>query len=111
MGNSNNKYRIGTKSNRKTFKLTKSIKGSVGEYQQIVNFLKEGFMVAKAVDVQCPFDLIIVDQDGVIELIDVKTATYRKKLKKPHYEKRIGRGRTLLQKKLNIKLRLVDYED
>ena len=56
-------------------------------------------MVAKAVDPQCPFDLVIVDQDGVVELLDVKTATYRKKLKKPHYEKRIGRGRTLLQKK------------
>ena len=55
-----------------------SIKGVVGEYETIARLTKEGFFVAKSVDPACPFDIVIVDKDGKITLIDIKTITYRK---------------------------------
>tara|TARA_B100000989_G_scaffold162370_1_gene121278 strand:- start:41 stop:376 length:336 start_codon:yes stop_codon:yes gene_type:complete len=110
MGCRNDKFKLITKSNRQSSKLTTSVKGSVGEYQEVINFLLKGYYVAKAVDPQCPFDLVVVDKKGKITLLDVKSNTYRKKLKKPHYKKAIGRGRTELQKKLNIKLLMIDPE-
>ena len=110
MGCRNGKSKLITKSDNKSIKLTTSIKGSIGEYQEVINFLRKGFYVAKAVDPQCPFDLVVVDKKGKIILLDVKSNTYRKKIKKPHYSKKIGRGRTELQKKLNIKLLMIDHE-
>lgn len=92
--------------------VTKSIKGTVGEYRIISELTKRGYMVAKAVDPQCIFDLVVVDQNGKITLLDIKTNTYRKK-GKPNWNKRsrkIYRTPTDKQKKLNIKLLMVDYE-
>ena len=53
-----------------------SIKGTVGEYETIAKLTKEGFFVAKSVDPACPFDIVIVDKNGKITLIDIKTNTY-----------------------------------
>ena len=64
----------------------KSIKGTVGEHKVIVQLLEDGYHVAKAVDQHCPFDLIAVDEDGNVKLIDVKTVSYRKKIK-PNWKK------------------------
>ena len=92
--------------------VTKSIKGTVGEYKIISELTKRGYMVAKSVDPQCPFDLVVVDENGKITLLDIKTNTYRKK-GKPNWEKRsrkIYRTPTDKQKNLNIKLLMVDYE-
>ena len=93
-----------------------SIKGTVGEYETIARLTKEGFFVAKSVDPACPFDIVIVDKDGKITLIDIKTITYRKtnrgkSLKdKPKGSYKICRSPTKEQKKLGIKLVMVDYE-
>ena len=110
MGCRNDKSKLITKSGHKSSKLATSVKGSIAEHRVIIDFLKKGFYVAKSVDPQCPFDLVVVDKKGKISLIDVKTNTYRKKLKKPHYKKTIGRCPTKLQKKLKIKLVMIDYE-
>jgi uncharacterized protein YfaT (DUF1175 family) len=93
-----------------------SIKGTVGEYLTIANLTKQGYFVAKAVDPACPFDIVIVDKNGKIQLLDIKTNTYRKhnrgkSLKdKPKGSYRINRSPTKEQKKLNIKLYMVDYD-
>jgi len=58
-----------------------SIKGTVGEYQTIADYTRQGYWVAKSVDPSCPFDLVIVDKNGKINLIDVKCATFRKNKK------------------------------
>jgi|TARA_R100001224_G_C3945377_1_gene123814 hypothetical protein len=93
-----------------------SIKGTVGEYETIAKLTKEGYYVAKSVDPQCPFDIVLVDKNGKIQLIDIKTKTYRqykkgKSLKhKPKKSCLIYRCPTKEQKKLGIKLMMVDYE-
>ena len=93
-----------------------SIKGTVGEYEAIANLTRQGYFVAKAVDPACPFDIVIVDRNGKIQLIDIKTNTFRKHKKgkslkdKPKGSYRIYRSPTKLQKKLGIKLMMVDYE-
>ena len=93
-----------------------SIKGTVGEYEAIANLTRQGYFVAKAVDPACPFDIVIVDKNGKIQLIDIKTNTFRKHKKskslknKPKGSYRICRSPTKEQKKLGIKLMMVDYE-
>ncbi len=93
-----------------------SIKGVVGEYETIAKLTKQGFYVAKSCDPSCPFDIVIVDKDGKIQLLDIKTNTYRKTNKgkslenKPKGSYRICRTPTKEQKKLGIKLVMVDYE-
>ena len=107
MGNSNNKSKLPAKLNNKLNKLSTNIKGTIGEYQEIVNLTRQGYWVAKACDPQCPFDLVTVTPDGNIELLDIKTNTYRKH-KKP-YRRKIWRIPTTKQKKLGIKIKLVDH--
>jgi len=93
-----------------------SIKGTVGEYLTIARLTKEGFYVAKSVDPACPFDIVIVDKNGKIQLLDIKTNTYRKHRKgkslkdKPKGSYKICRSPTKEQKRLGIKLFMVDYE-
>ncbi len=93
-----------------------SIKGTVGEYESIAKLTRQGYFVAKAVDPACPFDIVIVDKNGKIQLIDIKTNTFRKHKKgkslknKPKGSYRICRSPTKEQKKLGIKLMMVDYE-
>ena len=93
-----------------------SIKGTVTEYEAIARLTKQGYYVAKSCDPQCPFDIVIVDRNGKIQLLDIKTNTYRKhkhgkSLKdKPKGSYKINRSPTKQQKKLGIKLLMVDYE-
>ena len=91
---------------------TKSVKGIVGELEIISELTKRGYYVAKSVDPQCPFDIVVVDRNGKISLLDIKTNTYRKKGKpdKPKGSYKIHRSPTKEQKKLGIKLMMVDYE-
>ena len=111
MGCRNGKSKLITKSGHKSSTIATSIKGSIGEYKVIIDYLSKGYHVAKAVDPQCPFDLVVVDKKGKASLIDVKTNTYRKRVAKPHYSKVINRCPTDAQKKLNIKLVMIDYEN
>ena len=64
-----------------------SIKGTVWEYEAIAKLTKEGYFVAKSVDPACPFDIVIVDKNGKIQLIDIKTITYYKNLTKEERKK------------------------
>ncbi len=107
MGNSNHKSKQLTGSNRKLVKLSTNIKGTIGEYQEIVNLTRKGYWVAKACDPQCPFDLVAVSPDGSIQLLDIKTNTYRKHIKP--YRRKIWRSPTAKQKKLGIKIVMVDH--
>jgi len=88
----------------------KSIKGTVGEHKVIVQLLEDGYHVAKAVDPQCPFDLVAVGEEGDVKLIDVKTISYRKntKLTWTKKSKKINRVPTTRQKKMKIELVMVD---
>ena len=93
-----------------------SIKGTVGEYESIAEYTRQGYWVAKSVDPSCPFDLVIVDKNGKMHLIDVKCATFRKNkngksLKgKPKGSYRISRSPTKLQRKLKVKLKMFHYD-
>ena len=107
MGDSNNKSNQLTKSGNKPTKLNRSLKGVVSEYQCCVDFSKQGKWVFKAIDPQSPCDLITLDVHGKIELIDVKTNTYRKNVKS--YRRKIWRSPTAKQKKLGIKILMVDH--
>ena len=107
MGNSNHKSKQLTGSNRKLVKLSTNIKGTIGEYQEIVNLTRKGYWVAKACDPQCPFDIVAVAPDGTIQLLDIKTNTYRKHIKP--YRRKIWRSPTAKQKKLGIKIVMVDH--
>jgi hypothetical protein len=40
--------------------------------------LNKGYYVAKSLDPQCPFDLIVVNKEGKTRLLDVKSISYRK---------------------------------
>ncbi len=114
MGDSNNKSVKPNKFHIQSNKLTKAQKGTIGEYQAIVNLTKQGYHVALACNPQCPFDLVAVSDDGNIRLIDVKSETYRKTYKKKTWNKRslkIYRCPTKKQKKLKIELMMVDNEN
>ena len=93
-----------------------SIKGTVGEYEAIAKLTREGYYVAKSCDPACPFDIVIVDKNGKIQLIDIKTNTYNKKFRgkklkdKPKGSYKIHRSPTKQQRKLGIKLMMVDYD-
>ena len=92
-------------------KLTKAQKGTIGEYQAIVDLTKQGYHVALACNPQCPFDLVAVGENGEIRLIDVKSNTYRKKSKKTYKKSlKIYRCPTEKQRKLKIELMMVDNE-
>jgi len=107
MGNSNHKSKQSIKLGIKPTKLNRSLKGVVSEYQCCVDFSKQGKWVFKAIDPQSPCDLITLDVDGKIDLIDVKTNTYRKNVKS--YRRKIWRIPTAKQKKLGIKILMVDH--
>ena len=109
MGDTNNKSKQSIKFNNKSSKLTTNTKGTISEYQEIVNLSRQGYWVAKAVDPQCPFDLVAVSPDGVIRLLDIKTNTYRKNVKS--YRRKIWRSPTAKQKKLGIKIIMVDHSN
>ena len=107
MGSRSKQSKFPSESNSKSTKLTTNVKGTIGEYQEIVNLTKQGYWVAKAVDPQCPFDLVAVSPNGKLQLLDIQTNTYRKHINP--YRRKIWRSPTAKQKKLGIKIKLVDH--
>ena len=111
MGIGNNKSIKSVKLPVQPTKLTKAQKGTIGEYQAIVDLTKQGYHVALACNPQCPFDLVAVGENGEIRLIDVKSNTYRKKSKKTYKKSlKIYRCPTEKQRKLKIELMMVDND-
>ena len=120
MGSCNNKSKWSNKLSRKSSVLKgkqSSIKGTVGEYDTIAKLTKAGYYVAKSCAPTCPFDIVIVDKNGKIQLLDIKTITYRKRAKgkilknKPKGSYKIHRTPTREQKRLGIRLLMINYED
>ena len=107
MGSRYSKSKLLDKPNSKPTKLSTNIKGTIAEYQEIVNLSRQGLWVAKACDPQCPFDLVTVSPTGRVQLLDIKTNTYRKNVKP--YRRKIWRSPTAKQKKLGIKIVMVDH--
>ena len=70
MGNSNHKSKQSIKPSIKPVKLSTNIKGTISEYQEVVNWSKAGYWVAKSCDPQCPFDLVVVSPDGYISTLN-----------------------------------------
>ena len=98
--------------------MKKTQKGVIGEYLTCIEKIKENKWVFTSIDPQSPCDLITLDKEGNIELIDVKTKTFRHKnyVDKKGYKRNtkgsaISRSTTKLQKKLNIKLLMRDYKE
>jgi hypothetical protein len=58
--------------------ISRSIKGVCSELVAVKNFLKKGYYVARSMDPQCPFDIVVVDKKGKATLFDVKSVSYRK---------------------------------
>ena len=89
--------------------ISKSIKGVCSELEAIKIFLNRGYYVARALDPQCPFDLIVVSKKGKISLLDVKSVSRRKTETyncKPG--DRINRSVSKRQKTLGVKIHYVE---
>ena len=56
----------------------KTIKGVCSELIAAKEFLNKGYYVARSIDPQCPFDIIVVNKKGKATLYDVKSVSYRK---------------------------------
>ena len=107
MGNSNHKSKQSIKPGGKHIKLSTNVKGTISELQEVVNLTKQGYHCAIAVNPQCPFDIVAVSPEGDIHLLDIKTNTFRKNVKP--YRRKIWRSPTAKQKKLGIKIVMVDH--
>jgi len=57
---------------------SKTIKGVCSELIAAKEFLKRGYYVAKSLDPQCPFDIVVINKKGKASLFDVKSVSYRK---------------------------------
>jgi hypothetical protein len=58
--------------------ISRSIKGVCSELIAVKELLKRGYYVARSIDPQCPFDIIVVDKKGKTTLFDVKSVSRRK---------------------------------
>ena len=88
---------------------TKTIKGVCSELIAAKEFLNKGYYVAKSLDPQCPFDIVVVNKKGKARLLDVKTVSRRKSQSyncKPGDT--INRYVSKKQKALGVKIYYVD---
>jgi hypothetical protein len=53
-------------------------KGECSDVRAVKELLKRGYYVARSIDPQCPFDIIVVDKKGKTTLLDVKSVSRRK---------------------------------
>ena len=58
--------------------LSRSIKGVCSELVAAKEFLNRGYYVARSLDPQCPFDIVVVNKKGKATLYDVKSVSRRK---------------------------------
>ena len=58
--------------------ISRSIKGVCSELVAVKDFLKKGYYVARSIDPQCPFDIVVVNKKGKATLFDVKSVSRRK---------------------------------
>lgn len=84
----------------------KSAKGVVGELLVMIKYISKGFYVARSSDPLSPFDLVVVDKNGVCKLIDVKSISRRKTGK--NKGTKISRHLNPTQKKMKVRIEYVD---
>jgi len=58
--------------------ISRSIKGVCSELVAAKEFLNKGYYVARSLDPQCPFDIVVVNKKGKVTLYDVKSVSRRK---------------------------------
>jgi hypothetical protein len=58
--------------------ISRSIKGVCSELIAVKELLKRGYYVARSIDPQCPFDIVVVNKKGKATLFDVKSISRRK---------------------------------
>lgn len=89
----------------KKFITDKQVKGKVAENLAEIYFLKKGYLVFKSVTAQGCIDMIVINENNEMMKIDVKSVSIRERDGYP-----VMRCRTLLQKKLDVKLLYVNIE-
>lgn len=89
----------------KKFIIDKQVKGTVAENLAQMYFLQKGYLVFKSVTAQGCIDMIVINENDEIIKVDVKSVSRRERDGYP-----VMRCRTLLQKKLNVKLLYIDTE-
>lgn len=86
-------------------RIKKTVLGASSELKAAAHFMKQGFHVSRALDPQCPFDLVLTNDKGECALIDVKTISRRKHRPKQSRNRpgdKINRCLSDKQKKMNI---------
>ena len=93
--------------NRKNrvFIVDKHVKGRSAENLAQIYFLNKGYIVCENISQQGCVDMIVMNEQGKIIKIDVKSVARRKR---DNFV--INRSRTALQKRLDIKILYVDME-
>ena len=89
--------------------ISRSIKGVCSELIAVKDFLRKGYYVARSIDPQCPFDIVVVNKKGKATLLDVKSVSYRKSQSyncKPGDT--INRSISKKQKSLGVEIYYVD---
>ena len=76
-----------------------STKGTMNELRAINEFIEKGCVVCKNVEAQGPFDISVTWPNGDIELLDVKTPSFRNRDGSP-----INRSLTPAQEKLGVRI-------
>ena len=89
-------------------RLRNHARGDIAELYAELYFIAQGFWVARTMHSTCPYDLVVANEEGQINLIDVKTSYIRSRGKFAGYARR--RARTPIQRKLNVALIYVDTE-
>ena len=87
----------------KKFIIDKQVKGAIAENLAKNYFLNKGYLVFPNLTAQGCIDMVIINQNNEIMKIDVKSVSIRERDGYP-----VNRCRTLLQKKLDVKLLYVD---
>ena len=87
----------------KEFIIDKQVKGAIAENLAKNYFVNKGYLVFPNLTAQGCIDMVIINQNNEIMKIDVKSVSIRERDGYP-----VMKSRTLLQKKLDVKLLYVD---
>ena len=90
-------------SDLKEFIIDKQVKGTIAENLAKNYFLNKGYLVFPNLTAQGCIDMVVINKNNEIMKIDVKSVSLRERDGYP-----VMRSRTLLQKKLDVKLLYVD---
>lgn len=89
--------------------ISRSIKGVCSELMAVKELLKRGYYIARSIDPQCPFDIVVVNKKGKATLFDVKSVSRRKtRSYNCKAGDRINRSVSKKQKTLGVKIYYVN---